>query len=57
MWRDIALANRAALLAELDAYQGVLGVLRAALERADGAALMSVFEAARAARRAWEGQP
>ena len=57
MWRDIALANRAALLAELDAYQGVLGVLRAALERADGAALMCVFEAARAARRAWEGQP
>ncbi len=57
MWRDIALANRAALLAELDAYQGVLGVLRAALERADGAALMRVFEAARAARRAWEGQP
>ncbi|SDH36113.1 prephenate dehydrogenase [Propionivibrio dicarboxylicus] len=53
MWRDICLANRAALLDELDRYQTQLGELRAALDQGDGAALEEVFAVARAARRAW----
>lgn len=53
MWRDICLANRVALLDELDRYQAQLGQLRAALDQGDGAALEEVFAVARAARRAW----
>lgn len=53
MWRDICIANRDALVAELDAYGKELAQLRSALERADGAALESAFAAARAARQAW----
>lgn len=53
MWRDICLANRTALLDELDRYQAQLGELRAALDQGDGAALEQVFAVARAARRAW----
>ncbi|WP_319239796.1 prephenate dehydrogenase/arogenate dehydrogenase family protein [uncultured Propionivibrio sp.] len=53
MWRDICLANRVALLDELDRYQAQLGELRAALDQGDGAALEEVFAVARAARRAW----
>lgn len=57
MWRDICLANRDALLEELDRYRNQLDVLRDALERRDGAALEATFDAARAARRAWaEGE-
>ena len=33
MWRDICVANRAALLDELDAYTAVLARLRAVLRR------------------------
>lgn len=54
MWRDICLANRDALLEELDRYRNQLDVLRGALERGDGAALEATFDAARAARRAWD---
>ena len=50
MWRDVCVANRAALLDELDAYTAVLAHLRAAIEAADGAALEAVFERSRAAR-------
>lgn len=39
MWRDVCLANRAALLDELDAYTAVLARLRAAIDAGDGAAL------------------
>jgi prephenate dehydrogenase len=53
MWRDVCLANRDALLAELRRYQDELARLGAALERSDGAALERAFAAARAARRAW----
>ncbi len=53
MWRDIALANRQALLAELDAYTLQLAALRSALDAGNGADLMAVFSAARAARQAW----
>jgi prephenate dehydrogenase len=53
MWRDIALANREALLAELDAYLGALGSLRQAVERSDADALLTIFARARAARVHW----
>ncbi|HYG13264.1 MAG TPA: prephenate dehydrogenase/arogenate dehydrogenase family protein, partial [Methylophilaceae bacterium] len=36
MWRDISLANREALLAELDAYRHDLDQLRAMLQQGDG---------------------
>jgi len=53
MWRDISLANRDALLTELDAYLAQLNSLRAALVAADGHALEAVFANAQRARRAW----
>jgi prephenate dehydrogenase len=53
MWRDIALANREALLADLEAYQGQLAELSRLLREADGAELERIFEAARSARSAW----
>jgi prephenate dehydrogenase len=53
MWRDIALANRRALLAKLDALEAELGELRAAIEAGDGQALLDVFEAAKSARDRW----
>lgn len=54
MWRDIALANREALLAELSAYMNKLGEIAAALENADAAALEQVFSRASKARRNWK---
>jgi prephenate dehydrogenase len=51
MWRDICLANRLALLDELDRYRAQLDDLRDALQAADGARLEETFDVARAARR------
>lgn len=53
MWRDISLANRAALLAELDAYTAQLSSLRALLAASDGAALEQVYARAQSARQVW----
>lgn len=53
MWRDITLANSAALLAELDAYITKLGEIRALIERGDGTGLEELFERARTARIDW----
>lgn len=53
MWRDISLANRDALLGELDAYLAQLNGLRAHLLDADGAALEAVYGNAQRARCAW----
>ncbi len=53
MWRDIALANRPALLAELDGYVAALQTLRQALNDEDAAALLALFSRARAAREHW----
>jgi len=53
MWRDICVANRHALLAELDAYLTELAYLRALLMQGDGKALESLFAEASAARNAW----
>lgn len=56
MWRDICLANREALLGELDSYRAQLDDLRAALARNDGERLEEVFGLARKARRNWAGE-
>jgi prephenate dehydrogenase len=53
MWRDISLANRQALLAELDAYTAQLASLRTMLLSADGAALERVYARAQSARQSW----
>jgi prephenate dehydrogenase len=53
MWRDISLANRDALLGELDAYLAQLTNLRARLAAADGAGLEAVYANAQRARCAW----
>ena len=53
MWRDICVANRDALLAEMDRYAAKLAALRPLVERGDGAALEKVFAEARAAREHW----
>ncbi|GBG12718.1 prephenate dehydrogenase [Novimethylophilus kurashikiensis] len=53
MWRDISLANRDALLHEIDAYQAQLTQMRDMIERNDGAALEAVFKQASHARNAW----
>jgi prephenate dehydrogenase len=55
MWRDISLANRTALLGELDAYLAQLTGLRAMLAAADGTALEAVYANAQRARRQWTG--
>jgi prephenate dehydrogenase len=54
MWRDVCVANRAALLDEIDAYTEVLARLRASIEAADGAALEAVFARSRVARTEWQ---
>jgi prephenate dehydrogenase len=53
MWRDITLANQAALLAELDSYMAQLTRLRVLLAAADGAAIEAVFANAQHARQNW----
>lgn len=53
MWRDIAVANRDALVADLEAYQEEIAALTERLRAADGAALERMFEAARRARSEW----
>jgi prephenate dehydrogenase len=53
MWRDISLANQAALLTELDAYLAQLTGLRASLAVGDGVGLERVYANAQRARHQW----
>ena len=53
MWRDIAVANREALLIELDAYLTALQALRQSVAAGDADALLEMFSRARAARKNW----
>ena len=55
MWRDICLANRQALLQELERYQAQLCELHGALTASDGERLEDIFGIARQARREWSG--
>lgn len=53
MWRDISVANRAALIGELDAYLAELMRTRVLLAGADSAGLEAMFATARDRRDAW----
>ena len=53
MWRDIAMANKDALLTELDAYLAALQTLRQTVAEEDAEALLKMFSRARAARDNW----
>lgn len=53
MWRDISLANHAALLGELDAYMAKLQELRELLARHDGNGIEAVYANAQRARHNW----
>jgi prephenate dehydrogenase len=55
MWRDISLANQAALLSELDAYMAQLTALRSKLAAGDGAGLERIYANAQRARQQWTG--
>ncbi|QHE91425.1 prephenate dehydrogenase/arogenate dehydrogenase family protein [Pandoraea fibrosis] len=56
MWRDICVANREALLAELDGYLATLGTLRELIDAGDGAGLEAVFARTSQARTDWAKQ-
>jgi len=53
MWRDISIANRVALGAELSRYRQSLDALQRMVDDADADGLGKVFERARAARERW----
>jgi len=53
MWRDVALANRDALLTELAAYRSALDKLMLSIEHGDRAALDTMLDRAAQARREW----
>lgn len=53
MWRDICMANRDALMVELQQYVAELYVLHQALESNDAAKLEEIFSLAREVRSGW----
>lgn len=53
MWRDITLANRDALLTEVDAYLVQLQGIRAMIADSDGAGLEKIYANAQHARQQW----
>ena len=53
MWRDIALHNREALVAEFDRYLAHARQLRDAIDAADGAAIEALMQRSREARDNW----
>lgn len=53
MWRDICLANRNAIVKNLERYRAELGELAEIIQRGDGEALLKTFRAAKAARDAY----
>ncbi len=53
MWRDIALANRDALLVEIGAYRNALDALAMSIEHRDAKAVEAMIAKAADARRRW----
>lgn len=53
MWRDISLANKTALLGEIDAFEAELNQLKQLLKNEDAAGLQALFERASVARNNW----
>ncbi len=56
MWRDICMANREALMRELQQYAAELYVLHQALGNSDAAKLEEIFSLAREVRSTWTQQ-
>ena len=54
MWRDISLANKTALMNELEAYQSEISALQNLLKSEDSHGLQAMFEHASQARLAWQ---
>ncbi|MFW1677528.1 bifunctional prephenate dehydrogenase/3-phosphoshikimate 1-carboxyvinyltransferase [Pontibacter sp. JAM-7] len=50
MWHDICLANKQALLGQLDHFSAGLAQLRTAIEQGDGQTMLGIFTRAQAAR-------
>ena len=55
MWRDICLANRTAILKEMDQYLSVAAHLRELIANEDAAGLEKAFAKASKARQEWDG--
>ncbi|MEQ1598018.1 MAG: prephenate dehydrogenase/arogenate dehydrogenase family protein [Methylotenera sp.] len=53
MWRDISLANKSALLSEINAFESELNQLKQLLNNGDSAGLLALFERASQARNDW----
>jgi len=53
MWRDIALANREALVKQIDGLQYELSGMKEALIEENGKVLLKMFSSAKASRDAW----
>jgi prephenate dehydrogenase len=53
MWRDISLANRNALMSELESYQASLSALHSLLDNRDAKGLQALFEKASHVRNDW----
>ncbi len=53
MWRDISLANKDAILSEINAFENELSQLKNLLANEDSAGLQALFERASVARNAW----
>ena len=56
MWRDICLANKTAILKELDNYANLTKLLRDMIAKEDGDSLLKAFTRASAERQKWEGR-
>ncbi len=54
MWRDISLANKTALLSELETYQAEISALQNLLKNEDSQGLQAMFEHASQARQDWQ---
>lgn len=53
MWRDIAMANRQAMVKQIECFQAELQSMKQALEREDADVLLQQFASAQQARDAW----
>jgi prephenate dehydrogenase len=53
MWRDICIANKDAIAADIESFQRALAQVSAEVREGNGEALGAMFEAARRAREAW----
>lgn len=56
MWRDICLANKTAVLKEMDNYLNLTKLLRDMIAKEDSDALLKAFTRASAERQKWEGR-